>query len=106
MLATVFFTSSLSLLLLIYFTDWTIKIMPKINVRLVYGIVTVVLLVLLYVMGGGWMALGVAAATTCVGLIPVFYSCRRSHCMAVLLVPIALNMAGYGDAIARLLGLM
>ncbi|MBP7653159.1 tripartite tricarboxylate transporter permease [Candidatus Dependentiae bacterium] len=106
MLATIFFTSALSLLLLIYFTDWTIKIMPKINVRLVYGIVTVVLLVLLFVMGGGWMAIGVAAATTCVGLIPVFYSCRRSHCMAVLLVPIALNMAGYGDAIARFLGLM
>ncbi len=104
-LGTILFTSCISFLLQIWFTDFTIKIFPKLNIRLIYGIVTVGLIVILYVMGGGWMALFIAAVTTCVGLIPVFFNCRRSHCMAVLLVPIALNMAGYGEAISRFLGL-
>jgi len=106
MLGVILFSASISMLMLIWFTDLTIKILPYLNIKLIYGIVTVFLIIILYFMGGGLMALGVAFVTTCVGCIPVFYNCRRSHCMAVLLVPIALNMAGYGDAIARLLRLI
>ena len=60
---------------------------------------------IVYLMGGGWIGIGISLVTTCIGMIPVFYNCRRSHCMAVLLVPITLNMAGYGDAITRFLRL-
>ena len=104
-LASIIFTASISLILQLWFTEWVMKILPRLNVKLIYGIVTVVLLVILFVMGGGWMALMIAAVTTCVGCIPVFFNCRRSHCMAVLLVPIALNMAGYGEEIAIFLKL-
>lgn len=104
-LSSVLFTSSVCMLLLIWLTDLTLKILPKLNIKLIYYCVTVMLLAILWFMGGGLNGLLVAAVTTCIGCIPVFYNCRRSHCMAVLLVPIVLNMAGYGDAIARFLRL-
>jgi len=106
MLAVILISAGVSLLMSIYFTRLMIDILPKINIKLIYTIVTIGLLILLYYLGGGLMAFLVAAVTTCIGCIPVFFNCRRSHCMAVLLVPIALNMAGYGDAIARLLRLI
>lgn len=40
-----------------------------------------------------------------IGSIPIFFNCRRSHCMAVLIVPIGLSMCGYQDAILAMLGL-
>lgn len=103
--ATILFSASVSMLLLIWFTDLAIWLVPKLNVRAVYIAVTAMLLVILYTMGGGPAALGVAAVTTLIGCIPVFFNCRRSHCMAVLLVPIALNAAGYQEPVMRLLRL-
>lgn len=105
-ISTILLSASISLLLLIWFTKLTIKIMPKLNIKVIYTIITILLLVILFKMGGGWSAIGVATVTTCIGCIPVFFNCRRSHCMAVLLVPIALNMAGYGDAVAKILRLI
>jgi len=105
MIGVILFSAAISLLLMIYLTYFVIKILPKVNVKLVYSIVGVILLFIVYFMGGKMMGLLVAAVTTCIGCIPVFFNCRRSHCMAVLLTPIALNMADYGDAIAQLLRL-
>jgi putative membrane protein len=45
------------------------------------------------------------SVSTGIGLIPVLFHSRRSHCMGVLLIPVALDMAGYGATIARWLGL-
>ncbi|MEW6557177.1 MAG: tripartite tricarboxylate transporter permease [Elusimicrobiota bacterium] len=115
MLSVIVFTSGISMLMLIWATHLTVRYFKKLseNIKLIYGIVTVFVIGVVYFMGGGLhdiqggiMALLVAAVTTCIGSIPVFFNCRRSHCMAVLLVPIALNMAGYGDKIAKLLGLI
>jgi putative membrane protein len=47
----------------------------------------------------------VMSVSTGIGLIPVLFHSRRSHCMGVLLIPVALDMAGYGATIARWLGL-
>ncbi len=105
MAATVLFSAALSMLLLIAFTDLVIRFLPKINIRAMYVPILALIIGIVFVMGGGWIGLLVCAVTTCVGCIPVFYNCRRSHCMAVLLVPIILNFAGYGDAVARLLRL-
>ncbi len=54
----------------------------------------------------GWGGLAVCLTATGIGLIPVLWGSRRMNCMGVLLLPIALNMAGAGDTIARLLGLL
>jgi len=101
MLAVILISSCLSLLALISCTRWVIRILPRLNMNLVFILPTILMLILIYWLGGGWVGLGIAAVTTCIGCIPVFYASRRSHTMAFLLVPIALNMAGYGDALAR-----
>ena len=54
----------------------------------------------------GWNGIFVMAVSTCIGTIPVFYHCRRSNLMGVLLIPITLNMAGYGDAVTDFLHLV
>lgn len=53
----------------------------------------------------GWGGLLICAAATGIGLIPVLWGSRRMNCMGVLLLPIALNMAGLGSAVAGWLGL-
>ncbi|MGM0441291.1 MAG: tripartite tricarboxylate transporter permease [Elusimicrobiota bacterium] len=106
MLSTIIFSGSLAFLLLIYIVDWIIKILPRLNLKMIYVMALLVVFSIIYFIGGGWLGVGISLITTSIGLIPVFYNCRRSHCMAVLLVPIAVNMAGYGDAVARIFGLI
>ena len=105
MISAIILSASISMLLLIWFTDITIKYLHRINIKLASIIPGMLLLVIIYLMSGGFIGVFISLVATCIGCIPVFYNCRRSHCMAVLLVPIALNMAGYGDIIAKMLGL-
>ncbi|HRY28588.1 MAG TPA: tripartite tricarboxylate transporter permease [Elusimicrobiota bacterium] len=115
MLGTILFSAGISMLMLMWFTKLTVKHFKKLtdNLKSIYAVITVFIIGIVYFMGGGLhdvsgglTALMVAAVTTCIGSIPVFFNCRRSHCMAVLLVPIAVNMAGYGDTVAKWLGLL
>jgi len=48
----------------------------------------------------------VAAVATGIGMIPVLWGARRMNCMGVLLLPLAVNMAGWGGTVARWLGLI
>jgi len=106
MCGVILFSSSLSMLALFGLTEVMIWLVPKLNVKILYAFITVLLFGILFFMGGGWMAIAVSLVTTCIGSIPVFFTCRRSHCMAVLLVPIMLSSSGNMDAIARFLGLL
>jgi len=105
MAGVILFSSCLAFLLLTFLADLTVKILPKLNINTLYVGALIMVFIIIYFMGGGWVGVGVTLITTCIGMIPVFYNCRRSHCMAVLLVPIALNMAGYGDTVVRILRL-
>ncbi|MEA3506598.1 MAG: hypothetical protein U9R36_03800, partial [Elusimicrobiota bacterium] len=105
MISTIVLSGSLAFLMLLGLASLMTKLLPIMNFKVIYTLALILVFVIVYHMGGGWMGVGVATITTCIGLIPVFYGCRRSHGMAVLLVPITLNMAGYGDNIMRLLGL-
>jgi putative membrane protein len=64
--------------------------------------------VLLTIVGAltGWGGLLICAVATGIGLIPVLWGSRRVNCMGVLLLPIALNMAGVGGVIAGWMGLV
>lgn len=104
MVGVVVFSGCLSFLLLITGTRWTIKLLERVHYHVIYW-ATLPLLLLLILSITGWAGLALTAVASCIGMIPVFYQSRRSNCMAVLLVPIALNMAGYGDTILRWLGL-
>jgi putative membrane protein len=66
------------------------------------------LVILLGVVGGmtGLVGLGICAVAGGIGLLPALWGARRMNAMGVLLLPIALNMAGAGDSVARILGLL
>jgi putative membrane protein len=51
---------------------------------------TIILIVSLVFLFTGFMGLFILFVATCIGLIPVQWGVRRSHCMGVLLIPIIL----------------
>jgi putative membrane protein len=91
----------LSLLL----TRLVIAITARVSYRWV-SLATLGVLLLVVVGMTGLGGLAVCAVATGIGLIPVLWGSRRMNAMGVLLLPIALNMAGAGDAVARVLGLL
>ncbi len=118
MLGVILVAGCISYLLLSFNSKWIIKLIAKVPYQKIsYAALAVVILMVYFmpamVMGelnaavllSGFQILGIMAVSTCLGLIPIFFHCRRSNCMAVIIVPICLNMAGYGPAIARLMGL-
>ncbi len=104
MLGVVLFSGCLSFLLMLVCARWMIGVLARVDYRIFYWCTLPVLIFLVaWITGPGGLAL--MAIASCIGAIPVFYHCRRSNSMAVLLVPIALNMAGYSDKILAVLGL-
>ncbi|MGC9398438.1 MAG: tripartite tricarboxylate transporter permease [Anaerolineae bacterium] len=64
----------------------------------------ILLIVVVGMTGPGGLA--ICAVSTGIGLLPVLWGSRRMNAMGVLLLPIALNMVGAGDVVARWLGLL
>ncbi len=104
-ISSILLSASVSFFVLYLFTKLCVKHIHKFDAKYVYYFSLVVVTTIIFGMTG-WQGLIITAITTCIGLVPVFFNCRRSHCMAVLLVPIALGMAGYGNLIGELLGLI
>ena len=51
-----------------------------------------------------WQGLALMGVATALGLVPNFWHTRRIPLLAVLLVPVCLNMAGVGNDVAGWLG--
>lgn len=99
------FSAGLSFLMLMPFTRMCIRIVEKIP----YYWVSVIALIL--VIPGvysftGWGGMAIMAVSTGIGLLPVMFQARRMNLMGVLLLPVCLNMAGYGNDVLRFLGLI
>jgi putative membrane protein len=94
-----------SFLLLFPFTRFCIWLVGVIDYHLVswVALFLVVPAVFWYTGIGGMFIMAVA---TGLGLLPVLFQARRMNLMGVLLLPVCLNMAGYGSDILRLLGLV
>lgn len=54
----------------------------------------------------GWGGMFIMAVATGLGLVPVLFQARRMNLMGVLLVPVCVNMAGYGNVVLEWLGLL
>lgn len=82
-----------------------IKVVSRVSYRTVSW---VTLGILVLIVGGmtGPAGLAICSVATGIGLIPVLWGSRRMNAMGVLLLPIALNMSGAGDAVARFLHLL
>jgi putative membrane protein len=96
---------ALAFVLLQFFSRLAARIVVRIPPRLLAG---VTLGLMLAVVAGltGWSGLAVSSVATGIGLIPLMWGSRRMNCLGVLLLPVALNMTGAGEVIARLLGLV
>jgi putative membrane protein len=97
-------SGALSLLLLDVTSLATVRLVEKMDPRTLSWIS---LVICLFIVGGltGSYGLLVCFTGAGIGSIPIFFNCRRSHCMAVLIVPIGLAMCGYQEVILNVLGL-
>ncbi len=86
----------------IYASKFLAKRIYKINPKVLNLIVLGIVVMLVYFMTS-WQGLIIMSVATAIGLIPVLFNSRRSHCLAVILVPIWLNMSGI--ALGGLFGL-
>ncbi|HHN94227.1 MAG TPA: hypothetical protein ENK17_05620, partial [Anaerolineae bacterium] len=103
--AAVLLTGLLAFFLLLLLTRLTIALVARVHYRWVSLATLVVLLLIVWGMTG-WGGLLICAVATGIGLIPVLWGSRRMNCMGVLLLPIALNMVGWGAPLAAFLGLV
>jgi len=99
------FSTGVSFLLLTPFTKMCIRLVEIIDYHLlsVIAFFIVVPAVYAYTGGGG---LAIMTVATGIGLLPVLFQARRMNLMAVLLFPVTVSMAGYGDTVLRFLGLL
>lgn len=82
-----------------------IALLARVSYRLISAATLGILLLVVWGMTGVG-GLAICAVATGIGLIPVLWGSRRMNAMGVLLLPIALNMVGAGDAVARFLRLL
>jgi putative membrane protein len=79
-------------------------LVARVDYRLVSAAVLGLLVALVLVVTGPGGLL-VAAVASAIGSIPLLWGARRSDCLGVLLVPLTLQLAGLGPAVAGWLGL-
>ncbi len=99
------FAAGISFLLLMPFTKLCIRIVETIPFQWVSVIALFIIVPLVCYFtgqGGFWILL----VSTGLGLIPVLFQARRMNLMGVLLLPVCLNMAGYGYYVVKFLGLL
>lgn len=96
---------ALAFILLIYYSRLFSKYLPRYNYKTISWIVLFIIIAIVFVMTS-WQGLIVFAVSTAIGLVPNLFYTRRINLLAVLLVPIWLNMAGFGPGIASFLGLI
>ncbi len=104
-IAVVCLSTALSFYLLSLFSKGTIRLIQVVNYRIISA-VTMVFILIVVVFMAGWEGLVILAVSSGIGMVPVFFHSRRMNCMGVLLIPVTLNMAGYGPTVAGWLGLL
>lgn len=98
-------TGVLAFFLSLGLTRVVARILARVDYRWV-SVGTLAILLAIVVGMTGLAGLLVCAVATGIGLIPQLWGSRRMNCMGVLLLPIALNMSGVGDTVAKWLGLL
>ncbi|MFZ2960482.1 MAG: tripartite tricarboxylate transporter permease [Candidatus Ozemobacteraceae bacterium] len=98
-------SGGISFFLLLWLSKWVLSWIPEVDYHDLYWAAFVIITALVAALTG-FPGLLTMTVGTAIGCIPVFFHSRRSNCMGVLLIPICLNMAGYGDQVAALFGLL
>jgi putative membrane protein len=103
--AAVVLSGVLAFFLSLGLTRVIVALLARVSYRWI-SLATLGILAAIVVLMTGPGGLLICAVATGIGLIPMLWGSRRMNCMGVLLLPIALNMAGVGDVIAGWLGLL
>jgi putative membrane protein len=104
-MGVILLAAGLASLLLLFLSRVMIIIINRINYRSL-SVITFFILIAVVSFISGPMGLALMTVATGIGLVPVYYHSRRMNCMGVLLLPLTVNMAGYGPDVVRLLGLV
>lgn len=98
-------TGAVSFVAVFGYSRLAIWIARKINYKWIslFGMIVMIALVG-YVTG--WQGLLILTVATIIGMVPNLWHTRRINLLACLLVPMCLNMSGYGSDVARWLGLL
>lgn len=99
------FSAGVSFLMLMPFTKLCIKLVERIPFQWISVLALIVVIPAVGIFTG-WGGLFIMVVATGLGLIPVLFQARRMNLMGVLLLPVCLNMAGYGNVILKFLGLL
>jgi putative membrane protein len=103
--AAVAICGGVAFILLMYMSRVAIRVVAKMSFKKVSIAVLFLIIMIVFSMGGvrGLLTMSVGVA---LGTLPIVYHSRRSNCLAVILTPIFLNMAGLGPTVAGWLGLL
>lgn len=99
------FSAGMSFLLLGPFTRLIIRLVEKVEYHWISVIALILVIPGVYSFTG-WGGLAIMTVSTGIGLLPVMFQARRMNLMGVLLLPVCINMAGYGNDVMRFLGLI
>lgn len=103
-LGVVLTSGALSFWMLDLFSQGAVKVLEAIDYKVLsWAALAISFLIVAGLTGPYGLLICITGAG--IGSIPIFFNCRRSHCMAVLIVPIGLSMTGYHEAILDLLAL-
>ena len=101
--AAIAITGALAFLLLFPLSKLVIKLIESFPYRKISIGALIIVIVVVFLMTG-FMGLVIMAISTAIGLIPVVFHSRRMNCLAVIIVPIFINMAGLGAGIGGWFG--
>jgi putative membrane protein len=104
-IAAMLLCGCLAFFMLLWLSRGAVRLVTRIDYRLI-SIATLLLLGIIVVGFTGWRGAIVAIVAACIGLLPAMWGARRMNCMGVLLLPLTLNLAGLGTAVASWLGLI
>ncbi len=98
-------TGAISFLLVFWYSRMAIWIARKINYKWIsfFGMIIMIGLVAAIT---SWQGLIILAVSTVIGMVPNLWHSRRINLLACLLVPMCLNMSGFGPDVARWLGFL
>jgi putative membrane protein len=95
----------IAFIILIYASKFVAKLVERVTYQTLNLFVLVLIFSIIFLMTG-IQGIALMLVATAIGLVPVMWNSRRLNLLAVILVPIWLNMAGIGSDIASLLGLV
>ena len=105
LLAGVAIAGLVTFLLILLYSRLAAKLVSRFSFKYISGI-SIVVLVGIVVYFTSWQGLIILTVASGLGLMPILFQTRRMNLLAVLFVPMFLNMSGMGGTVAKFLGLI